>query len=31
MTMVTNGLTVKAAPGPLTSSGSAFDVTWAHS
>jgi Peptidase A4 family len=31
LTMVTNGLTVKAAPGPLTSSGSAFNVTWAHS
>lgn len=31
LTMVTNGGTVKAATGPLTASGTAFDVTWAHS
>jgi hypothetical protein len=31
LTMVTNGGTVKASTGPLTASGTAFDVTWAHS
>jgi Peptidase A4 family len=31
LTMVTNGLQVKAAPTGLDSSGSAFSVTWAHS
>jgi Peptidase A4 family len=31
LTMVTNGLVVKASPSALASSGSAFDVTWAHS
>jgi hypothetical protein len=31
LTMVTNGLTVKASPSSLQSSGSAFDVTWQHS
>jgi hypothetical protein len=31
LTMVTNGLQVKAAPSGLDSSGSAFSVTWAHS
>jgi peptidase A4-like protein len=31
LTMVTNGLQVKAAPSGLDSSGSAFSVAWAHS
>jgi hypothetical protein len=31
LTMVTNGLVVKAAPSSLDSTGSAFDVTWSHS
>jgi Peptidase A4 family len=31
LTMVTNGLQVKASPSGLTSSGSAFSITWAHS
>jgi hypothetical protein len=30
LTMVTNGLQVKAAPSSLDSTGSAFSVTWAH-
>jgi hypothetical protein len=31
LTMVTSGLTVKASPSSLDSTGSAFSVTWAHS
>jgi hypothetical protein len=31
LTMVTSGLTVKASPSSLDSTGSAFAVTWAHS